>query len=134
MDANRSRASGVGLERLCTGAPADWMRSSAAEYGVERLEAWLRGAAYRAHRHDTYAIGVTERGVQTFDYRGRVETSRPGQVAVLHPDEAHDGRAGTEGGFGYRIVYVEPARIAAAVHAITGHPTALPFVRQPVLD
>jgi hypothetical protein len=25
---------------------------------------------------------------------------------VLYPDEMHHGRAGTEGGFGYRIVYV----------------------------
>ncbi|HSL51847.1 MAG TPA: helix-turn-helix transcriptional regulator, partial [Candidatus Deferrimicrobiaceae bacterium] len=47
-------------------------------------------------------------------------------------DEMHDGRPGDEGGFGYRIVYVEPARIAAAVRAIRGRPAALPFVRQPV--
>ena len=69
-----------------------------------------------------------------FDYRGRVERSVPGQVVVLHPDEAHDGRAGTDEGFGYRIVYVEPARIAAAVRAIRGRPAPLPFVREPVSD
>jgi AraC-like DNA-binding protein len=51
---------------------------------------------------------------------------------VLHPDEAHDGRAGTEAGFGYRLVYVEPARIAAAVRAIRGRPAPLPFVRDSV--
>jgi AraC-like DNA-binding protein len=100
--------------------------------GVELLRAWFGGRAYARHRHDTYAIGVTEAGVQTFDYRGRVEHSTPGQVVVLHPDEMHDGRAGTEAGFGYRIVYVEPARVAAAVRAIRGHPASLPFVREPV--
>ena len=67
-----------------------------------------------------------------FDYRGRVERCVPGDVVVLHPDETHDGRAGGEDGFGYRIVYVEPARIAAAVHAIRGRPAALPFAREPV--
>jgi AraC-like DNA-binding protein len=102
--------------------------------GVELLRAWFGGHAFARHRHDTYAIGVTEAGVQTFDYRGRVERSTPGQVVVLHPDEMHDGRAGTASGFGYRIVYVEPARIAAAVRAITGHPAPLPFVREPVAD
>jgi AraC-like DNA-binding protein len=51
---------------------------------------------------------------------------------VLHPDEAHDGRAGDEDGFGYRIVYVEPARIAAEVRAIRGYAAPLPFVRAPV--
>jgi AraC-like DNA-binding protein len=102
--------------------------------GVELLRAWFGGRAFTRHRHDTYAIGVTDAGVQTFDYRGRVERSRPGQVVVLHPDEAHDGRAGTEAGFGYRIVYVDPARIAAAVRAIRGRPAPLPFVREPVSE
>jgi len=100
--------------------------------GLERLRAWFGGRAFAKHRHDTYAIAVTDVGVMTFDYRGRVERSMPGQVIVLHPDEAHDGRAGTEAGFGYRIVYVEPARIAAAVGTITEHAAILPFVREPV--
>jgi len=108
------------------------VRGRAPVGGVELLRAWFRGRAFTRHRHDTYAIGVTEAGLQLFDYRGRVERSTPGQVVVLHPDEAHDGRAGDAGGFGYRIVYVEPARIAAAVRAIRGRPGPLPFVRQPV--
>lgn len=101
--------------------------------GVELLQAWFRGRGFTKHRHDTYAIGVTEVGIQAFDYRGRVESSRPGQVVVLHPDELHDGRAGAEGGFGYRIIYVEPWRVAAALRVIRGHPTPLPFVREPVM-
>jgi AraC-like DNA-binding protein len=56
----------------------------------------------------------------------------PGEVVVLHPDEIHDGRAGTAAGFGYRIVYVDPARIATAIRALTGRPAPLPFVRLPV--
>jgi hypothetical protein len=43
-------------------------------------------------------------------------------VVVLYPDEVHDGRAGTEQGFGYRIVYVEPALLVEAVRAIHGRP------------
>lgn len=100
--------------------------------GVELLRARFGGRAFARHRHDTYAIGVTEAGVQEFDYRGRVERCRPGDVVVLHPDEMHDGRAGAAGGFGYRIVYVDPARIATAVRAIRGGPAPLPFVREPV--
>jgi AraC-like DNA-binding protein len=102
--------------------------------GVELLRARFAGRAFAMHRHDTYAIGVTEVGLQAFDYRGRVEHARPGQVAVLHPDEPHDGRPGAPCGFGYRIIYVEPARIAEAVRAIRGRPSPLPFVREPVAD
>jgi AraC-like DNA-binding protein len=72
--------------------------------------------------------------VQAFDYRGRVERSSPGQVVVLHPDEAHDGRSGTDAGFAYRIVYVDPACIAGAVRTIRGRSGPLPFVRHPVSD
>ena len=108
------------------------MRSRDPVEGVQLLQAWFSGRGYETHRHDTYAIGITDVGVQAFDYRGVAEISLPGQVVVLHPDEAHDGRAGTTAGFGYRIVYVAPAHIAEAARAIRGRPTALPFVPQPV--
>jgi len=136
MPAILGGSASAGLERSCSAAAAagDWVRGRGPVHGLELLQARFSGRAYASHRHDTYAIGYTEVGVQTFDYRGRVESSRPGQAFVLHPDEVHDGRAGTEGGFGYRLVYVEPARIAAAVHAISGRPTPLPFIREPVLE
>src|SRR5262245_27711678 len=133
MVGKRSRASGSGLERLCTKPAADWMRSTEAESGVELLQAWLQGVAYHKHRHDTYAIGLTDTGIQAFDYRGAAHISTPGQVVVLHPDELHDGHAGTEEGFGYRILYVDPALIFEAVHALCGPGGALPFVRPPVV-
>ena len=130
MASRLGRSAPEGLERSCDAR--EWVRGRGPVGGVELLRAWFRGRAFARHRHDTYAIGVTEAGLQVFDYRGRVERSVPGDVVVLHPDEAHDGRAGGEDGFGYRIVYVEPARIAAAVHAIRGRPAPLPFAREPV--
>src|SRR5438128_11835596 len=129
MAAIVGRSAGEGLVRSCEGG--EWVCTWTPGEGIELLRAWFGGCAFAKHRHDTYAICVTEAGVQTFDYRGRVESSRPGQVTVLHPDEPHDGRPGGQGGFGYRIVYVEPARIAEALRAIRGGPTPLPFVREP---
>jgi AraC-like DNA-binding protein len=99
---------------------------------VQLLQAWFAGHGFDTHRHDTYAIGLTDVGVQAFDYRGVAETSTSGKVVVLHPDEPHDGRAGTPDGFGYRIIYVAPARIHEAARAICGRSCALPFVRKPV--
>jgi AraC-like DNA-binding protein len=125
-------AGGVGLERSCRAKRSDWLRSREPSDGVQLLQAWFAGHGFDTHRHDTYAVGLTDVGVQAFDYRGVAETSTPGKVIVLHPDETHDGRAGTPDGFGYRIVYVAPARIHEAARAICGRPCALPFVRQPV--
>ena len=128
MPASVTGAAHAGLERSC----GEWLRSVGPAHGVELLEAHFPCGGFGVHRHDTYGVGVTDVGVQTFDYRGSVERSLPGQVTVLHPDESHDGRAGTDQGFAYRIVYVAPEKIRAAVDDLLGRPAALPFVRAPV--
>ena len=102
------------------------MRAAPPSPGIERIEAYFAGHGFDPHRHDTYAIGYTIAGVQAFRYRGAGRQSLPGEVFVLHPDETHDGRAGTPSGFRYRILYVEPRLIGAALDA------PLPFWREPV--
>jgi AraC-like DNA-binding protein len=119
---------GPRLERSCGTAAGDWMRIAPSSPGIERIEASFAGHGFDPHRHDTYAIGFTLEGVQSFRYRGTVEHSLPGQVFVLHPDEVHDGRAGTSAGFHYKILYIEPGAIAEAL----GDGRSLPFVRETV--
>jgi len=132
MGIENTRSGGEGLERSCKGAVAGWLASSTPVEGVELFRASLTGEVYQKHRHDTYAVGVTDRGVQVFDYRGSARVSTRGQVVVLYPDEAHDGRAGTADGFGYRIIYIEPAYLSEALRAVRGRPYPLPFVSEPV--
>lgn len=108
---------------------ADSIRFGPKAYGVERAEVYLSTCAFSPHRHDTYAIGVTTAGVQTFGYRGSRCVCLPGQLHVLHPDEAHDGAAGTEDGFSYRILYIAPELIRGALAG-----RALPFVADPVQE
>jgi AraC-like DNA-binding protein len=96
---------------------------------MQRLRARFSGHAYDRHRHETYAVGVTEAGLQCFHYRGAARASTAGRVVVLHPDEAHDGHSGAPGGFAYRMLYADPSLIAAALGG-----RALPFVAEPVFD
>ena len=96
---------------------------------LERIEARYWGAAFAPHRHDTYAIGITLEGVQSFDYRGSARHSLPGQIVVLHPDELHDGRAGDGAWFRYRAVYIAPAVLQ---DIIDGRP--LPFLSGGISD
>jgi AraC-like DNA-binding protein len=100
-----------------------WIRVAPDEPGCERIEAFFAGRAYEPHRHDTYAIGITLSGVQSFHYRGERRHSLAGGTMVLHPDEEHDGEAGSEAGFRYRMLYIEPALIQKA---LGGRP--LPYV------
>jgi AraC-like DNA-binding protein len=105
-------------------SPRDWIRIAPRQSGIERLEAYFAGHGYDPHRHDTYAIGVTLSGVQLFDYRGTTVHSHLGRAITVHPDEVHDGRAGTDSGFRYRIAYIEPRLIQGA---LGDKPRPLPF-------
>jgi AraC-like DNA-binding protein len=96
---------------------------------LQRLYARFSGHAYDRHRHETYAVGVTETGLQCFHYRGTARASTAGRVIVIHPDEPHDGHAGGSGGFAYRMLYVDPALIGVALGGCS-----LPFVSEPVFD
>ncbi|MCT9071230.1 AraC family transcriptional regulator [Cupriavidus gilardii] len=107
----------------------DWVHRAEPAQGIERIEAFLTGNAYSMHRHDTYAIGRTLAGVQCFQYRRSLRASLPGKTIVLHPDEPHDGQAGTDEGFRYRMLYIEPAVFQAV---LGGKP--LPFIEGGISD
>ncbi|MDM9621004.1 AraC family transcriptional regulator [Rhizobium sp. AC44/96] len=130
MSQDVNRHAYEGLERLCTEQSADGITIAPAFPGIERIGAQFAGNAYEPHRHDTYALGVTTKGVQTFSYRGERRFSMPGQVIVLHPDEEHDGGAGTDDGLQYRMLYLEPAMLVECLEAAR---VGLPFVDEPVI-
>ncbi len=114
-------------------SPSDQIRFEEPSAGLQRLTAQFGGHAYDLHRHETYAVGLTLWGAQSFHYRGSLRTSRGGQVMVIHPDEAHDGHAdnngGVDQGFAYRMLYVDPAAVSAALDGANP-----PFVPDVVAD
>ena len=107
----------------------DQIRFEPPAAGLQRLTARFGGHAYDLHRHETYAVGLTMWGAQSFHYRGSLRTSRAGQVMIIHPDEAHDGHAGVDQGFAYRMLYVDPAAVGAALGGASP-----PFVPEVVAD
>jgi AraC-like DNA-binding protein len=115
---------GVDRDRL---QRRDSIRFAAGAAGIERADVYLSACRFEPHRHDTYTIGLTTAGVQTFRYRGMRRISLPGQLVILHPDETHDGAAATDEGFGYRALYVAPELVHAALDGCV-----LPFVADPV--
>ncbi len=129
MASTKPFADQPGLEHSCGPASdlSDQIITAPPARGMERMRAFFKGRPFAPHRHDTYGIGITTLGVQSFNYRGDTFHSLPGQVYVLHPDELHDGRAGTDQGFGYRILYLDPGLVR---DAIAGR--GLPFVSDAV--
>jgi AraC-like DNA-binding protein len=121
------------LERLCMASrdhiQVDQIRVDQGDGSLQRLAACFGGHAYDLHRHETYAVGLTLWGAQSFHYRGGLRTSSAGQVMVIHPDEAHDGHAGVDEGFAYRMLYIDPGAVGDALGG-----SAAPFVRDVVSD
>jgi len=115
-------------------SPQEWTDYRIAEdRGIELLHAHYIHHNYERHAHDSYALGVTETGVQSFTYRGAYHASGAGTALVLLPGEVHDGHSGVPEGFTYRMLYVEPRAIADALADAMERPTPLPFVPQPLL-
>jgi hypothetical protein len=53
----------------------DWLRYRSTAPGLDWAEAAFVGHRFSPHRHDTYAIGVTTRGLQAFRYRGAASST-----------------------------------------------------------
>lgn len=102
-------------------AGKNWLIEAPGE--IARVEACLTDVGYAPHRHDTYTVGLTLSGIQSFTYRGAARSSAPGQMVILHPDEQHDGRAGGDGALRYRAAYIAPAEIQDVLKG-----EALPFI------
>jgi len=84
--------------------------------GIELYRAHIVRHAFEPHVHDGFGLGAIESGVERFRYRGAEHLAPPDSLVMMNPDELHTGRAETEGGWHYRMVYVEQS----AVDAFTG--------------
>lgn len=93
-------------------------RLAAHRPGVELYRAHIVRHAFEPHTHDGFGLGAIEAGVERFRYRGAEHLAPPDSLVTMNPDELHTGRAETEGGWRYRMVYVEPTAMAR----ITGDP------------
>ena len=84
--------------------------------GVELYRAHIIRHAFEPHTHDAFGLGAIESGVERFRYRGADHLAPSGSVVLMNPDELHTGRAETEGGWRYRMAYID----ADVVARVTG--------------
>lgn len=87
---------------------------------LELLQATYVQQHFAKHMHECFAIGVIERGVLKFHYRGENWMAPAGSVNLAIPGEAHDGSAGSKEGWTYRMFYLDPLLLAQAVHELSG--------------
>lgn len=102
--------------------------------GVDLLRADASTHRYARHTHEGYALGVVEAGAHAFKARGQVWTAIPGRVVIVNPDVAHDGGPATrDGGYSYRMIYVDGEVVTSAVAEAAGRAVGTPFFPDPVV-
>lgn len=83
---------------------------------VEFLRASYPDFAFPPHLHDTFAIGIIEQGAQRFSARrGQSELMPQGTLCAINPGEVHEGRAGDDGGWQYRMFYPSTELVGRAL-------------------
>jgi AraC-like DNA-binding protein len=117
---------------ILTGDWAHYWR--AADAPLEAMHAHFERHVYHRHSHETYSLGVTDVGAQSFTCRGAAHTSAAGMVMAFNPDDPHDGQATDGFGFTYRMIHIGPELVSAVLADAAGRPVGLPLFAQPVLD
>lgn len=80
--------------------------------GVELYHAHIDRYAFEPHTHAAFGIGTVVQGAERFRYRGAQHVAAPGSLVLMNPDELHTGESASEGGWNYRMIYLEPATLA----------------------
>jgi AraC-like DNA-binding protein len=113
----------------------DWAHYwRAADEPLEAMHAHFERHVYHRHSHETYSLGVTDVGAQSFTCRGAAHTSAAGMVMAFNPDDPHDGQATDGYGFTYRMIHIGPELVSAVLADAAGRPVGLPLFAEPVLS
>lgn len=99
--------------------------------GVELLRASYTTHSFAPHTHEHYVVGLVERGVETYRYRGERVTALPGQLIFVNPGEVHTGEAGVPEGWSYRTLYPDAGLVRESVGWLFGG--ELPFFKKTVV-
>lgn len=102
---------------------------------TELLRATYITHSFSRHTHEQYAIGVIDRGVEEFTYRGATHRAPANSIVIVHPGEVHTGHAGVSEGWSYRMLYpeVDLVQRAAAELELQTSWQRIPYFAQPVI-
>jgi AraC-like DNA-binding protein len=82
---------------------AFWRHPSFADLGL--LAARFTRHRYALHTHPTYVVALITDGAERIRIGRRAVVAPAGRVAVVNPEEWHDGAAGGDQGWAYRTCY-----------------------------
>ena len=106
---------------------ARWTQFTDGQHTLDLLTARYDRHSFTPHSHATYSIGIVLSGTEKIRYRGTDHTAGVGSLAILAPDEPHDGRAANPDGWAYRVLYPSEAML------LEGY-DGRPWFAEPIVD
>lgn len=79
--------------------------------GVEVLHARFVTYRYAPHFHEAVTIAVVDRGAAAFTSGRRQYRAVGGSLFVIPALEVHTGEVAAEGGYAYRVLYIDPGML-----------------------
>ena len=100
---------------------AQWVRvyQIDAPHRAEIVHAHYVEHRFARHAHQHFVVGLVERGIQQYRYRGATHTTPPGRVFFVNGDEAHTGEPAAADGYLYRTLCLGPETLRELAQDIT---------------
>lgn len=96
--------------------------------GVEIMSAVIHSQKTHAHVHEEYAIGVMEKGIQSYDPKNRNSKYMiRGDIPVVNPYTLHHSENLDNKGFQYRMFYIEKELVQQISHELYSTTESLPL-------
>jgi AraC-like DNA-binding protein len=89
---------------------SQWVRFYRLErsYPIEAVHAHYVEHRFARHAHEHFVIGIIEKGVQQYSYKGSKHTTPAGQIFFVNGEEPHTGEPTTRDGYLYRTLCLSP--------------------------
>ena len=101
--------------------------------GVELFEARLHRHRFGKHFHEAYTIGLNESGQGCCQHRGETHVHSPGSFNLINPGDIHTGQVASDGGWGFRNIYIDFSVIDQIVAQLDWPGQKIPYFKEPVL-
>ena len=108
-----------------------WRHPSFSDLGL--LKARFTRHRYDLHTHPTYVIAVITAGCERIRIGNRNVVAPAGTVALVNPEEWHDGESGADQGWAYRTFYPSVALLQSVAREL-GKDQAPVFPRNVIDD
>ncbi len=100
---------------------------------IELLHAKYEKQSFDPHFHKGHVIGVIEKGVLGFDYRGKKLVASQGEINIADPGEVHNGFSVSNQGWQYRMFYFSPGQLKQILSEVCDQKSAMPFFKKGVV-